>query len=534
MKIFKYILVYLIFSVGLYSCTEDLNVTPIDDDITTSDQAYNTLSDYTSGIAKVYASLAVTGQSGPAGAPDISGIDEGFSAYTRVLWKAQVLTTDEAVIAWADGNLPALSNQNWNPNNEFISALYNRIYFSIGLANEFIRESTPEKLSARGITGADAETVAQYQAEARFIRALMYYNALDLYRNVPFVTEEDPVGLFYPEQVAPQTIFDYVESELLAIEELMLAPSGMYGRADQAAVWMLLSRLYLNADVYVGQPRYIDVITYSEKVLNAGYTLQNDYDHLFYADNDTSPEIIFPVVFEGNQIRTFGGTTFLGHAALGGSMVPSDFGFDFGWGGLKTTAALVDKFPFPGGDTTAESPDDRANFWTDGQTKEIDFVTGDWADGGGYGIVKYVNINQDGTPGSNVTFSDTDFPMFRLGEAYLNYAEAVVRDGGGSAATAVDLINELRVRSYGDNSGNISSTDLTLDFIIDERAREMYWEGTRRTDLIRFSSFSDSNYLWPWKGGVASGVSTSSHLDIFPIPAAEIIANPSITQNPGY
>jgi hypothetical protein len=146
-------------------------------------------------------------------------------------------------------------------------------------------------------------------------------------------------------------------------------------------------------------------------------------------------------------------------------------------------------------------------------------------------------MNQDGTPGANynLDYVNTDYPVFRLADIYLMYAEAVLRGGNsGDANTALGYVNAIRTRAYGNTTGNITSTDLNLDFILDERARELYWEGSRRTDLIRYGKFSNSTYFWPWKGNVAGGVSTDSHLDIYPIPAADLNANPNLKQNPGY
>ena len=115
------------------------------------------------------------------------------------------------------------------------------------------------------------------------------------------------------------------------------------------------------------------------------------------------------------------------------------------------------------------------------------------------------------------------------------YAEAILRGGtGGDLNTALGYINDLRYRAYGDNSGQISASQLTLDFILEERARELYWEGHRRTDLIRFKRFSETNYTWPWKGGVIGGRSTNSNYNLFPIPSSDLGANPNLKQNPGY
>ena len=169
-------------------------------------------------------------------------------------------------------------------------------------------------------------------------------------------------------------------------------------------------------------------------------------------------------------------------------------------------------------------------FFTEGQNKEIEDIS---SFNDGYAITKFRNVTSDGAPGSDLTFPDTDFPMFRLGDVYLMYAEAVLRGGtGGDLGTAVGYVNTLRERAYGDNSGNIA--DIDLQFIIDERARELYWEGHRRTDLIRYEMFTTSAYLWPWKGKAAEGTATDDRYKLFPIPSSDITANPNLVQNQGY
>jgi len=125
--------------------------------------------------------------------------------------------------------------------------------------------------------------------------------------------------------------------------------------------------------------------------------------------------------------------------------------------------------------------------------------------------------------------------LFRLADIYLTYAEAVLRGGtGGDANTALTYINWLRQRAYGDSSGNITGADLNLNFILDERGRELYWEGTRRTDLIRYGLFTSGNYLWPFKGGVEAGTGVDDKYNLFPISATDMVANPNLKQNPGY
>jgi hypothetical protein len=528
-RYFKVIFAVLIASVvAVTSCINDLNTIPIDPKVVTSASVYKDAEAYRQVLAKCYAGLAVSGQQGPHGAPDISGIDEGFSQYLRQYWLAQELTTDEAVIAWNDGTLKDYHYQTWTSGGEFIKAMYNRLYYQISLCNEFIREATDAKLAERGITGADLANVEIYRAEARFLRALSYYHALDLFGNVPFVTEENSVGAFLPEQILRPDLFEYVESELLELEPLLKdAKTNEYGRADKAAAWMLLTKLYLNAKVYTGTERNTDAITWVSKVISSPYSLNPVYANNFLADNNTSNEIIFPITFDGIHTKTWGGTTFIVHAGVGGSMSPSQFGIDGGWGGTRTTPQFVDKFVDITGNT-----DKRAMFYTTGQSKSISDIF-NFPDG--YAITKWKNVTSAGATGSNLTHPDTDFPVFRLADAYLMYAEAVVRGGtGGSTTAALGYVNTLRERAYGNTSGNIPADQLTLDFIIDERARELYGECHRRTDLIRFGKFSTSTYVWEWKGGVKEGVSTSDHLDLFPIPSSDMGANPNLTQNEGY
>ncbi|WP_114782451.1 RagB/SusD family nutrient uptake outer membrane protein [Botryobacter ruber] len=530
-RFIKNIVLAGLVSVTAAACDQSLDIEPKYDVI--AENVYEDFSNYKQVLAKLYAGYAVTGQQGPAGRQDIGGIDEGFSSYLRQYWQAQELTTDEAIIAWNDGNLRDLHEMDWTPANEFLRALYNRVYYQVSLTNEFIRETTDAKLSSRGVTGANLEQAKTFRAEARFLRALSYWHAMDLYGNVPFVTEQDEVGSFFPKQVARADLFAYLESELLDLQNNLMPPApgnlANYGRANQAAAWTLLAKLYLNAEVYTGTPRYTDAITYAKKVIDAGYALEADYDHLFLTDNFKSREIIFPITFDGIRTNSWGGMTFLVHAPVGGTMSPAEFGINGGWGGLRTTSAFVNKFPNP-----TSSADDRANFYASGQNLEINDM---FSFKDGYAIAKYRNVSSTGAVGSDPTGNhpDTDYPMFRLADVYLMYAEAVLRGGtGGSVQQALAYVNMLRTRAYNGTSGNVQQSELTTDFILEERARELYWEGHRRTDLIRFNKFTTNAYLWPWKGGVKAGQAVAETRRLFPLPTTDVTANPNLDQNDGY
>ncbi len=527
-----YIITFLVVILGASACT-DLDVKPKSS--ATGDVIFNNSQAYLQFLARLYAGLAISGQQGPAGNPDIKGIDEGFSNYLRQYWKAQELTTDEAVIGWNDGTLPTYHLHTWTAQNEFINAMFNRIYFQISMTNEFLRETTDAKLDERNATDAIRADVKVYRAEARFLRALSYWHGLDMFGSIPLVTEESTVGTAAPEQSTKQQVFDFIESELKAIEtELVDARANSYGRADKAAAWTLLAKLYLNGKVYTGQDKNTECITYCQKVIDAGFELDEDYGTLFTLDNVNSDEIIFTINFDGNYTQTYGGMTFLVHASIGGAMTATDYGVNTGWAGLRTTKNLVNLFPDETGAT-----DSRAIFYRNDQSKEIP-NTPITTFKEGYAVPKFRNINSDGESGSSLEFVDTDFPVFRLADVYLMYAEAVERGGtGGSEAASVTYINALRHRAYGNTNGNIAAADITLDFLIDERARELYWEGHRRTDLVRFDLFTDNEdnnprAIWPWKGEVAAGKETESFRDVFPLPSSQIIANPKLEQNDGY
>ena len=515
----------------IQSCTKKLDLQPTND--VTSEIVYATAAGYKQVLAKVYGSFALTGNIGPANpvaqGGDVQGIDEGFSDFYRLFWKAQELSTDEAVITWGDVGIQDFHNMNWTSNNSFLTGLYYRCLYQITLCNEFIRQSADDKLSERGISGADADDIHQYAREARFLRAFQYWVLMDLYGNPPFATEATTIGGAPPLRATSSEVFNYVESELKAIEANMPAPrSNEYGRADQGAVWALLARLYLNAEVYTGAAKYTDAITYSKKVIDAGHTLISDYTWLMRADNhQNTSEFIFSINYDGLHTQGYGGTTFLTHACVGGSMPAGSFGIAGGWSGLRATKNLPNLFP----DLTGTA-DKRSLFYTSGQNLEINNLT---AFTDGLGVTKYRNITRTGANGSSQDFSDVDMPLFRLSEMYLIYVESVLRGGtGGDGASAVGYINAIRTRAYTNTSGNISSSQLTLDFILDERARELYWEGFRRTDLIRYNKFVEGTYLWPWKGGVGSGTGVSVNRKIYPIPSRDINANLNLIQNPGY
>ena len=340
----KKIILLLAVCLGIVSCHDDLNQTPIDPDSFTEENVFVNAEEAKGALAKLYASLALTGQNGPAGQPDIADIDEGFSQFTRMLFNLNELTTDHAVVGWGDPGLPDLHGMYWSSSNDFTEAMYNRLAQEVSFCNSFI--SNAANLSD--------PVVSTYITEARFLRAFAYYNLIDLYGKVPLTTS---ITTDLPQQSTRTELFNFVESELLDVkDQLMSSGANEYGRVDQVAAWALLSKLYLNAEVWTGTTRFTDCVSYSNDVINSSYMINtNDangngtaYDELFLADNDTNGaqnEFIFTANFDGLNSQTYGGTTFLVHAAIGGSMPANEFGVNGGWGGLRTTKSLVNKFP---------------------------------------------------------------------------------------------------------------------------------------------------------------------------------------------
>ncbi len=521
-KIFTFF-VLIVSILFISSCTDEMDIEVEDPQKFGSEAFFSNETSYKQFLAKLYGGLALSGVQGPAGNSDISGIDEGFGQYLRAYWVLNQVTTDEAIIGWGDGNLPSLNIHNWSSNNEFIHAMFARCIYQVSVVNEFLRQTTDEKLNSRNVSIGTRNEIRSFRAEARFLRALSYWHGMDMFANIPFVTENDPVGFQFPQQKDRNFIYNYIVSELNAIDaDLKASGTNEYGRIDKVAAKMLLAKVHLNANVYINQNKDVEAAQALSTVLSSTYSINTSvsYPSSFMADNDVNgaqSEIIFPIRYDGTRTQTFGGTQFLVHASVGGNMNPSDFGITGGWWGLRARPEFFNKF---NGDT-------RGMFFTNGQTLSIGQI-GSFTNG--YAVSKWKNIKVNGQPGSNLQFVDTDFPMFRLADAYLMYAELVLK-GQGTTSQAVTYINILRQRA---GVSNISSGDLSLDFVLDERARELYWEGHRRQDLIRFGKYTGSTYNWQWKGNVQNGAGIDAKYKIFPIPSVSMNANPNLKQNDGY
>lgn len=515
---FKSLAFIFLFAATINSCTRDLDTTP-KVDLTLENLLANDPNAVEGLLSRLYASFALSSVNGP-GSSDISGADPGESPFIRGIVNLQDFTADDMKNRWGDNGLDQLTTtSNWTDNNKFFKYAYDRLYYTIPQATNLIAILKSDNVNY--------ENKEQVISELRFLRALSYYYIIDLFGKGVLVTDENFNSTVPLPESSRKELYNYVESELRDIED-KISPSTGYGRANKSAVRMLLAKLYLNAEVYTGTPNYNDAATYTAKVINeGGYSLEPNFRKNFSADNNTSKEIIFPLIADAVSSQSFGNTTYLVNGSLStDTMVPADFGAAEGWAGHRATKSWYGLF----GTSTAaiqSNPDQRSKlFWTTGHNYEMsDYKT--WTDG--FPATKFWNKNSDGS-GSVTAFSSTDFPLFRLSDAYLMYAECALR-GASTATVAQGLtyVNTVRARS-----GAAPFTTITLQNILDERARELNFEGMRRQDLIRYGKFTGGSYLWPWKGGVAEGTSIPSYYNVFPIPSTALQSNPNLTQNMGY
>lgn len=530
---------------GTSSCVSDLDQYPHTE--TTSKNVYTSLANYEAVLGKIYAAMVTSGQGKGGDNKDMASVlnsGSGFD-YMRMFINMQECGTDEFASTWLTGEqTTGLTYLSWDANDAWVSDMYYRIYYNIALCNEFLRNANSASFS-----GADAEKLKEYKAEVRFMRALFYYHALDFFRYIPMVTENDPVGSFIPPRYTPQQTFDYIESELKdCVGDMLPASTCPYGQASQGAAYTLLAKLYLNSEVYTGVAKYTECKEACEKVMGMGYSLESNYSKLFNADNDKrTNEIIFALPVSAEHTVSWGASTYLVCGQVSQSNANqkgADYGVALGWSEFRLRPEFVDKFAQTDIDG---SGDKRCKFFTNGQSKDISSMTDDTA---GYLSEKWSNLKDDGTTASNTVDAgvDTDFPLFRLADVYLMYAECVVRLhndwdnwAGGSDATdptviasrkqgAIYWINQLRERAGASDvwSSNFADDDAFLQFILDERARELYHEGYRRTDLIRYGQFTTNKYIWQWKGGVHDGQAVDSKYNIYPIPNTELTANPNL------
>ncbi|MCD8312823.1 MAG: RagB/SusD family nutrient uptake outer membrane protein [Bacteroidales bacterium] len=532
MKILNYILsgfAAAALCFGASSCVGDLDVTPIDPNVTLPEDVLNSESAYQALLAKCYQALCVSSSYGVNGDPDISGIDGGFGQFYRAMFYMNEYTTDEATCPWNDGTVQSLHGLNWTTSDNFIYCMYSRLYYEISLCNEVIRQIADCELSFK-----DSSNMKAYTAEARALRLLCYYYVIDMFGGGPFSSESDSVGSTGPDYITRADLFEWAVEEaeaILADGNLAKIAQGEYGRVDEGFIKMIQAKLYLNAPIYLGETSanyYSQCASVCNEIINAYPTLYSNYAGLFSAENDlrwrNHEEIIFAAEQDADYIQSYGVTTFIIKSAVeaNNDTWMAALGVSDGWGGINVTPQFLDIF---------DSGDARNMFWGGGPSGDwpsdlsdiLDFSTG-WTS------YKFTNNYEDGTYNSNTSFCDTDLPVFRAADAYLMLAEAELRNGG-LQSDGLAAWNAVRTRAGLDT---ISSG--TLDEMLNERGRELYWECFRRSDLIRFGKFTTSDYLWAYKGGndYPDGIRVDDKYNLMPIPATEINTNSKLQQNPGY
>ena len=543
MKTINNILAILAAAATMTACVGDLNVTPIDPNANTVDKVLTSQTALDSYISGVYLGFATSGYYGPNGDPSISGLDGGASQYIRGLYHHEELTTDESLCGWNDQTIKNFHYMNWTTDDTFIYAFYSRIFMQVSAANEFIREMDN--------VNVDESLKLRYRDEARVLRAIAYYHAIDCFGNVPFATEESVVGVT-PEQIKRADLFVWLENELkdiISSNHLPDRSAVVSGHVSMGAAKFLLAKLYLNAEVFTGTAKWNECASILKDLMDDGYSLHTTsagvysaYQELFLADNDKcTDEIIYAVQQDGVYTQSYGCTNYLIFASTGGTMNVAQIGISSGWGGLRTTPQFVDKFDtakdkryllydeekstadvnaMPEGTDKEKKAKETA--MDNIQKKDIDDV-GNFSNG--YGFQKFLNMNSDGTPGKALGFVDTDFPMMRYADVLLMAAECQAR---GASIDGLSAFNQVRARA-----GLDPVSQLSLDEILDERARELYQECWRRNDLIRFNKFT-SGYNWQWKGEIKEGKDVDATRKLFPIPDSDRQANSNLEQNPGY
>lgn len=483
--------------------------------------------------SKIFSRLVVTGDMTPSGVPDIKDVDEGTTSFYRAMFTMQENPCDQIYWIWNDPGIIEIGSNKFDVENPIVEQFFHRLYYNIWMCNSYMNRTK------------DESAPAAKRAEIRFLRAYFYYQLLDMFGSVPLVTDN---SYFMTTRQNPRAeVYQFVEAELLEAERDLYeeGQKASYYGVDKAAAWLLLSRLYLNGGVYAGRNDYDKAAEYAHKVIASSYALATNYKWLFCGDNDMRSlvndawkEIILAIPQGGMNMASWGGSKFA-VCSFASSQMPST-GDDSNWQCYTSRVQLVNLFTTdhdtPTGtadDITAQVGDDRALFcnsyegtaWSCGKLKSGNF-------NGGWALQKWTNLMADETyERLTADWPETDLPLLRKAEAYLNYAEAVLRGGSEyNQLTALEAVNIVRRRA---NAAPLKQ--LELSDLLDERGREFYAEGYRRTDLIRFGKFGGNNgYAWELKSGTTAMKDFPEYMNVYPIPALFMNAIPEAKQNAGY
>lgn len=461
-------------------------------------------------------------------------------AYTNLYWTmghkygiGRDCGTDLLVVPqrggdWLDGGEWHRYHRNQiTPTEAYVEFWWNLMYKGVNTCNRLIL----------GFETIDVEGKEGVVAELRAFRAFYYWNLLDVYGNVPLSTSFDVPVDFEPSTNSRKEVYDFIETELTEVSDQLSKETGLktYSRVNYYVVQMILAKLYMNAEVYTGTAQYAKAEKVLDEIIDSGlYELESDYFLPCSDDASTSKEVIFGVPFDevnaqGLEIHLFSlhynlqenfglsQKTWNGLAAQESLFNLFDendtrrngllFGQQYDKEGNELEDESFEKFN-PQDPTGPRDPDGRGL----NLTPEINMLEPNCLRQAGARIVKWYPHQESDRYLSN------DFPIYRYSDVLLMKAEAQLRSGSGDGSTAFNLVHQ--------RAGLDAAGDITLDLIIDERARELFAEGHRRTDLIRFGKFLDPR----WEKEELS----SEHSQLWPIPEVQISNNPKLKQNPGY
>ncbi|MDE6692045.1 MAG: RagB/SusD family nutrient uptake outer membrane protein [Muribaculaceae bacterium] len=518
MKLYKYMaLGAVIASASLgTSCVGDLDITPDDPNKQTSPENKDQWIGY---FGTLYGNLLYEGNLTP------TGVDGGAGTFSRCHWNLQELTTDEVVLlnTWNDPGYADIKFNTWTSNNVWSYMCMQREATSARQCMEFVANID----AASSLFSA--EEIEQMKAEAYVLHALNYYYMIDLFGRGPWCAYGEKVGET-PATYDRQQMFDATVAELKAAIDgghLLPASQQVYGRVSREAARMLLAKLYLNAEVYTGTPMYTECAAQCKEILKTIPDLVPEYKYLFCGTNDKyvgNGEILWSIPSDPVTQQSYGGTTYLTAGAYFGSVEPEELqrlgNPNSIWNGLKMKPELVEAF---------EPGDKRALYYAGSFNLSVADLNSTEADGDGYMCVKYVVTDEDdyyntANNSQSIVFPKTDFPLFRLADLYLMLTECQLR-GVADADPGYNYFNKVRARA------GLAATTPNLDGLLHERLVELYWEGHRRSDLVRFGKFTGNAYVWSWKGGVPAGTTISSNRDVFAVPYQYVS---TVGQNPGY
>jgi len=518
MKLFKYFAMGLVLAMGgtFASCVGDLDLENPDPNVTIELKSAEQWNAY---FASLYSRNWLN-----------SGIysfsDGGAGTTTRCHWNLQEITADEAIISnkWNDPGYKVLNFNTWLNDNEWIRAAFENEFAIAKNSAQFISVADQAKAYL-----SDAEVEAM-KAEAHVLRAWAYYWMIDNFGRGPWIDENSVTGATPPTYNRTE-LFDAAVAELVAAingGNLRPAAQQVYGRVSREAARALLAKYYLNSEVYTGVARWSECAAQCQEILKTINQLAPVYKYLFCASNDKyvgNGEILWAVPQQVGAMETWAGTTYM-TAGCYVETVPEKvltmlgaYGSGDPWSGVRVRPELASAF---------EDGDERYLMYEGKFNIGVENLDDYDVESDGYMCIKYRYTSEDDYDNTAKTVfgsqvCNADYPLFRLSDVKLMLAECELH---GVSCDGLAQLNEVRARA---GLGRVPA--LTESVVLHERQCELYFEGWRRSDLIRFNRYTGSTYLWSWKGGVYEGASIDDTRKLFAIPYQYEV---TVGQNSGY